>query len=104
MINSLARVRENEIAFAITRIAATQSTGIATLARCKKEIPDLVKLSNADWKESETRPGEPLWHQLIRNIKSHCDSPGNYVNEGYLEHLPRVGYRVTDAGRRKKKP
>ena len=98
------RVTENEIAFAIVQIAMQQDDGVATLQRCKREIPLHIDLSAADRRRSQTRPNEPMWHQLIRNIKSHSDSSGNYICEGYLIHLPRRGYQVTDAGRRKRRP
>jgi hypothetical protein len=39
-----------------------------------------------------------MWEQEVRNIKSHFESPSNYIYEGYLEHVPGVGYRVTDRG------
>ncbi len=40
-----------------------------------------------------------MWHQLVRNIKSHDKVPGNFINEGYLISIPRVGYRISDSGR-----
>jgi hypothetical protein len=48
---------------------------------------------------SGTRPGEPMWHQIVRNIKSHDAANGNFIERGLLEHIPRVGYRITTAGR-----
>jgi hypothetical protein len=94
------RVTENEIAFAACEIAASRPNGVATFRRMKREIPNLLTLSPADQAQSQTRPREQLWEQLIRNIKSHFDQPGNYICEGYLEHVPRVGYGITAAGRR----
>ena len=40
-----------------------------------------------------------MWHQIVRNIKSHDGDDNNYIAMGYLEHIPRTGYRVTAAGR-----
>ena len=94
------RVTENEIALAACQIAATSPNGVATFRRMKREIPNHLTLSAGDRAPSQTRPGEQLWEQLIRNIKSHSDTEGNYIREGYLEHVPRVGYRITPAGRR----
>src|SRR5690242_690054 len=93
------RVTENEIAFVVCRIAATRPDGVATFRRMKRELPNHLTLSAGDRAQSQTRPGEQLWEQLIRNIKSHSDAEGNYIYEGYLEHVPRVGYRITPAGR-----
>ena len=93
------RVTENEVAFAACQIAASMTSGIATFRRMKRDIPNHLSLSAGDRAQSETRPNEELWEQLIRNIKSHSDQPGNYICEGYLQHVPRVGYRITPAGR-----
>ncbi len=98
------RVTENEVAFAIVQIAKTAPNGIVSFARAKKEVPDHVALSDADRRQSTTRPNEEMWEQQIRNIKSHYEQEGNYICEGYLKHVPRVGYEVTDAGRRRTKP
>ena len=93
------RVTENEIAFAACQVAATQPNGVASFSRMKKEIPSYLHLSSQDRVQSQTRPNEELWEQLIRNIKSQSASDGNYIHDGYLQHVPRVGYRITPAGR-----
>lgn len=92
-------VGESAIAFGVLQIAAASGNGIATYAQCKKELPKLIKLTSDDKAMSSTRPGEPMWHQLIRNIKSHHESDDNYINRGYLIHKPRVGFQITEAGR-----
>lgn len=96
----MARTGEREIAIAIMRIADARADGIATFKRIRDEVPQLVNLTHDDWAESQTRPGEALWYQIARNIKSHHTSEGNFIELGYLQHIPRVGYRITDAGRR----
>ncbi|MCX7301285.1 MAG: hypothetical protein NTX73_13100 [Rhodobacterales bacterium] len=83
---------------AVLQIASQQPNGVATHQRLRKEIPKLINLTPADLAPSVTRPGEPMWHQIVRNIKSHDKEPGNYIAEGYLEHVPRVGYKITVAG------
>jgi len=93
-------ITENEVAFAALKICAAQPNGVASFRRLKREIPDIVALTAADLRQSVTRPREPMWHQKIRNIRSHHDAEGNYINEGYLESVPSVGYRITDAGRK----
>ena len=98
------RVTENQVAFAIVQIAKGMTDGIATLTRCRKEVPNHMALSDADRAESKTRPGEEMWEQQMRNIKSHHEEPGNYICEGYLKHIPKVGYQVTPAGRARLKP
>ncbi len=98
------RVTENEVAFAIVQIAKTAPNGVVSFARCKREIPGHLKLSAADRVVSKTRPNEEMWEQQIRNIKSHHADAGNYICEGYLTHVPRVGYEVTDSGKQRKHP
>jgi len=95
------RVTENQVALAVCKIAAGQQNGVASFARLKRDIPGILRLSAADQATSQTRPNEEMWEQQIRNIKSHHDAPGNYINDGYLVHVPRVGYEVTAAGRRR---
>jgi hypothetical protein len=40
-----------------------------------------------------------MWHQIVRNIKSHDGTEGNFIHEGRLEHVPKVGFRITAAGK-----
>jgi hypothetical protein len=98
------RVTENQVAFAIVQIAKTAPSGVASFSRCKREVPNHINLSAADRAGSLTRHNEAVWEQLIRNIKSHYNVPGNYLHEGYLKHVPRVGYEVTNSGRAKRTP
>jgi len=91
---------ENEIAFGILQIAATQTNGIATFHRLRKEIPSVLNLSLSDNLPSTTRIGEPMWHQIVRNVKSHDNIEGNFISEGLLIHVPRVGYAITAQGKK----
>lgn len=89
---------EDKFALGVLRIADSRPNGLATLRRCKVEIPNYVNLLASDLAPSQTRPGEPMWHQIVRNIKSHSNDEGNFIYEGYLSHVPRVGYRITNSG------
>jgi hypothetical protein len=91
---------EVDIAWGIMRIAAQQPNGICSFRRARKEIPTHVKLSPANKVPSLKRPGEPMWHQLVRNIKSHDASYKNFIANGLLVHVRRVGYRITNKGRK----
>lgn len=96
---------EERIAAGVLKIAAAHPKGLATFNGCRAQIPNVVNLTAADLVPSSKRPGEPMWHQIVRNIKSHHAEDSNYIARGYLEHVPRVGYRITPAGRaRHKKP
>jgi hypothetical protein len=89
---------ERDIALGVMRIAATQPQGLCTFKRAYREIPTHVHLDHANLAASVTRPGEPMWHQIVRNIKSHDNTSGNFIADGYLVHAPRTGYRITTAG------
>lgn len=95
----MARATEDDIAVGVMMIAHSVHGGVATFPRLKRDLPHAVKFSEEDWAISDTRPNEPMWHQILRNIKSHHTAEGNAIREGYLIHIPRVGYQVTDAGR-----
>lgn len=84
---------ENDIAKGVVKIAQAND-GLCTFKRAYKEIPANVHLSAANTAPSVTRIHEPMWHQLVRNIKSHDGTPGNFIHDGKLVHVPRVGYRV----------
>jgi hypothetical protein len=93
-------ITEEEVAMLTVEIAAEQPDGIATFDQLRREIPHRYNLSAADRAQSWTRPNEAMWEQKVRNIKSHFEAPGNYISEGYLEHVRDVGYRVTEAGKK----
>jgi hypothetical protein len=94
------RVTENDVALAACAIAASRADGTASFDEMRHKVPSIVPLSAADRRQSITRHNEELWEQLMRNIKSHDKEPGNFIHDGYLQHVRRVGYRITDAGRR----
>jgi len=100
MSRKACRVTEVDVSIGTLLVAASRPDGIATFHRLRKELPKYLKLSAGDRVQSITRPNEELWQQLIRNIKSHSNVPGNFIYEGYVIHVPRVGYRITDNGRR----
>lgn len=91
---------ENNIALGVMQIAASNATDTCTFKRAYKEIPNYVRLTANNLSPSLVRKGEVMWQQLVRNIKSHDKSPGNYIYEGFLTHVPKVGYRITPRGKR----
>ena len=84
---------ENDIALGIEQLANANG-GLCTYRRAYREIPNYVILDAANIAASVTRPGEPMWYQLVRNIKSHHATPGNFINAGRLVHVPGVGFRI----------
>lgn len=89
---------ENKFALGVLQIADAHPQGLASFRRCKSDIPKYVIIDPDEAAPSATRPGEPMWHQYLRNIKSHDQSDWNYIYSGYLVHVPKVGYRITPAG------
>lgn len=93
------RTSEPEIAKAVLRILAETHHGEATINHIKKRIPDFVKLTEGDQKQSDTRKNEEVWEQIVRNIVSHKAAEGNIVAEGFVTCPSRGRMRLTDAGR-----
>jgi hypothetical protein len=92
-------ITEEEVARIVVEIGAERTDGLATYHQIREEVPKRYNLSAEDLKRSPTRHLEPMWEQKMRNIKSHHKAEGNFIYEGYLVHVPRVGYRVTHKGR-----
>jgi len=90
---------EEHVAHAVMFIAACDPDGLAPFSRCYAVIPHLIALNATQLAGSTTRNGEPMWFQQVRNLRSHHRAGTNYVGLGLLEHVPRVGYRITDEGR-----
>jgi hypothetical protein len=95
----LDRASETDIAFGVLVIAAFQPSGLASFHRLRREIPIHVRLSDFDSAESIMRPNEENWVQKLRSLKANAQVPGNFINEGYLIHVPHVGFRITPLGR-----
>ena len=93
------RATESDIALAVLQVAESKPNGTATFDDLRQEIPSYVTLSPEDRVQSPTRPGEEMWEQQIRNIKSHDETFGNIISEGYAEHVQGEGYRITSSGR-----
>jgi hypothetical protein len=77
----MARITEGEVADIVEGVLAESPNEEATIAELIEEIPNRVTLSAEDLAQSPTRPNEPMWHQQVRNITSHKNSPGNAIYE-----------------------
>lgn len=93
------RVGETEVALALLRVADQQPNGIATFRRLLVEVPKHLHLSPDDHTPAKDSPRRAHWEHVLRSIKLRADEPGNIIREGYAERIPRVGYRITEAGR-----
>ncbi|WP_138918624.1 hypothetical protein [Nitrospirillum viridazoti] len=94
----MSRTTENQIAFAILQIASRNPNGIATFNQCYSDVPKYINLTAEDCAPSTTRPGELMWHQQVRNIKSHDKDDGNFIKEKLLVHVDPPGYQITEKG------
>jgi tyrosyl-tRNA synthetase len=93
----LGRVSERQVADAVCKVLATQPNRTATIQTLVNEIPKYLNLSPADKVRSTTRPNEAVWEQQIRNIRSHHNSPSNFIYQGLLEGT-EGGLHLTAAG------
>lgn len=100
MASKPGEITEEEVARIAVEIGTERTDGIVTFDELREEVPRRYPLTRADRQRSVTRPGEAMWEQKIRNIKSHYQAQGNFIYEGYLVHVRGVGYRVTDQGRK----
>lgn len=81
------RTSEHDIAEAVIKYLQTIPTREAEIRDIIENLPRFIHLTAEDEAGSETRTGESLWEQSVRNIVSHKSSPGNAIYEG------RLGYR-----------
>jgi hypothetical protein len=100
MVSKIGEITEDEVALIAIAVCMEHPYGIASYSALRKEVPKRHRLSGMDLQQSIKRPREKMWEQKIRNIKSHYESEGNFIFSGYLTHVPRVGYKVTEKGRK----
>jgi hypothetical protein len=84
----MSRITEAEIAEIVVEILNERASGEASIAELVEEIPNRIELSAEDLSPSQTRNGEAIWEQQVRNITSHKASPGNAIYDGRLVAIP----------------
>lgn len=94
------RTTEAELSEVVLQILAEVPNGQASFGELIAKIPQRLNLTSEDLTASQTRPGEAVWEQRVRNIKSHKNAFGNIINEGYAIEIPG-GLQITEAGRRR---
>lgn len=95
------RTSENVIAMAVMRIAAEDPNGICSYDEGRRKIPLMIALTSQDLSASPSQ-GVPRWIQRLRNIQSNSDGgegSTNFIKNGFLVHVPRTGYQITNRGR-----
>jgi len=94
----MARSTETDIAIAVLHYLASLPKGEASIATIRKQLDKLAPLSVEDREPSDTRAGEQMWEQQVRNIVSHSTAKGNFIAEGWLSWRPRH-LAITPTGR-----
>lgn len=84
----MAKTSETEFAESIISILSDWPNREASYDELIREMPSHVELTDEDQEPSMTRPGEPMWHQRVRNITSHKGHPGNAIYQGLLIPVP----------------
>jgi hypothetical protein len=95
----MAKTTEAVFGLAVMKVLAAQPDGEATVRTLIRNMPNYINLTADDLRQSGTRPNEKMWEQRVRNLKSHYRASGNVINEGYVTHVGRGRYRLTNAGR-----
>ena len=95
----MAKTSEPKLGLAVMRVLVTRENGEAIMRTLIRYVPDFVNLSAEDHELSGTRPGEEMWEQRVRNLKSHDKAAGNVIGEGFVARIGRGRYRLTKAGR-----
>lgn len=93
------KLTEADVNLAVLQVLAHSPNGRADVRSIVKAFPQYVKLEAVDKVRSDTRPGEELWEQQVRNLKSHDKTPGNIFAEGLAAHVSKGVWEITDAGR-----
>ena len=92
------KISEQAIGEAALEVLATCPGETATIGTLKERIPNHVHLSVDDLKPSQTRNGEAMWEQQVRNLVSHRQTEGNIIAEGLADYRPGR-LTLTSAGR-----
>jgi len=94
------RTFEAQMAPIVLRILDASKTGVMTIDAIIAQVPNFTTLTAGDLQPSQTRDGEALWEQIVRNIRSHSGDSGNYIYEGYISEVDG-GFQITTKGRAK---
>lgn len=95
----MAKTSEPALGLAVMQVLASRSNGEATVRTLIRDVPNYVNLTAEDHETSTTRRSEEMWEQRVRNLKSHDKTPGNVIAEGYVKHIGKGRYHLTEGGR-----
>lgn len=93
------RISEADILIPTLRILAAQPNGSMSTSDLITELTDVMNPQGEDAEILEGRQ-DTRFSQIVRNMVSHKESPGNIIAEGLAVHLGRrEGLQITEAGR-----
>lgn len=92
------KTTESVLGLAVMQVLTTEPNGEANVRTLIRRVPEFVNLTDDDHAQSETREHEEVWEQRVRNLKSHHKTAGNVIAEGFVTHVGRGRYRLTDNG------
>ena len=91
------RLRESEARLLALKIAAECKNFEASTTYIKERIPEIVPLTAKDLEQSQSRPREKLWQQIVGNVISHSGSSRSIFARGYANRT-KNGIKVTTRG------
>ena len=94
----MAKTTEPKLGLAVMQVLASRPNRTASVRTLIKYVPSYIKLTAEDQEPSQTREGEEMWEQRVRNLKSHDKTSGNVIGEGFVEHVGRGIYSLTESG------
>ena len=99
MASKKGRISETDILLPTLRILVAQPNGSMTTTDLIAELSEVMDPQGEDAEILEGRH-DTRFSQIVRNMISHKESPGNIIAEGFAIHLGRRdGLQITEAGR-----
>lgn len=90
---------ENDLVLPVLRVLGDAPNGVLPTQEVRQRVKATLRLTTEDLRPLANRPDSRI-DQMIRNLKSHRNVPGNPFHEGLLRDVHR-GYALTELGRRR---
>ena len=92
MAKKAGRIGEHDIRNIVLDIIGNEPNREITTTKLIAELRDRLPLSPEDEEQLEGR-NDDRFSQIVRNIKSHKDQPGNLIHDGHLIDI-KGGFRM----------
>jgi hypothetical protein len=96
-VTDSSRITEKDLYVPALRAMARRQNGYISTADLIDELRAELGPTGEDLEILDNRQDD-RFSQKVRNIKSHKNTPGNIIHDGYAEDVPD-GFQITDAGR-----